>query len=306
MTLVLHVSDPHFGTEVAAVVADLEAFAEALRPDVLVVSGDVTQRARRAQFAAARAFVDRLGIAERVVLPGNHDIPLYNLAARAFVPYRGYRRAFAAEHGRDVVRDDLCLVAVDTTRRWRHVDGTLSGQQVEAVVDRMRVAGERQLRVVVVHQPIAVDRHGERHNLLHGREAALRRWADAGVDLVVGGHVHLPFAVPGHGIDAAGVGAAGDRAGGTAPGPAGSGAPWAVHAGTAVSSRTRSGIPNSVLVWRVASAPEAARSVTIERHDHAPGRGFSRVGHTTLRFGPGAGPGLAGEPLRSTVMAVPA
>ena len=270
MTVVLHVSDTHFGTEVPDVVADLEALAHDLRPDLLVVSGDVTQRARRAQFAAARAFVDRLDVADVVVVPGNHDVPLFNVAARAFWPYRGYRRVFSAEHASRVDRPNLRLVALDTTRRWRHVDGELSGAQVEAVAAQLGAASPSQLRVVVVHQPLAVDREGERHNLLHGREAALARWAEAGVDLVVGGHVHLPYVLP------AGAGP--------------SGAPWVAHAGTAVSCRTRSGITNSVMVWRVgadAAHEDAARpdrSVRIERHDHASG-GFACVAATTLRFG---------------------
>ena len=78
----LQVSDPHFGTEQVPVVAALRRLALDLRPDVLVLSGDVTQRARRSQFDAARRFVDALGVPARIVIAGNHDIPLFNLPLR--------------------------------------------------------------------------------------------------------------------------------------------------------------------------------------------------------------------------------
>lgn len=96
-TLLLQLSDTHFGTERPAVVAALEALVAARRPDALLLTGDITQRARRAQFDAARAFVRRLGVPAVLAVPGNHDIPLFNLAARLAWPYAGFRRAFGPE-----------------------------------------------------------------------------------------------------------------------------------------------------------------------------------------------------------------
>ena len=84
--MLLHLSDPHFGTERPQVVEALVRFARAQQPQVVVLSGDVTQRARRSQFRAARVFVDRLGAANVLAIPGNHDIPLFQLLARAMWP----------------------------------------------------------------------------------------------------------------------------------------------------------------------------------------------------------------------------
>ena len=97
MSLLLHISDSHFGAEEAAVVNALRDLAHELAPDALVFSGDVTQRARPSQFAAARQFCDSLGIAKVLVLPGNHDIPLYNLFARVVTPWGNYRKAIGRE-----------------------------------------------------------------------------------------------------------------------------------------------------------------------------------------------------------------
>ena len=87
MSVLLQISDPHFGTEQAPVVDALLTLAHAQRPDLVVLSGDITQRARRAQFAAARRFVERLAPSALLAIPGNHDIPLFNPVARLLWPY---------------------------------------------------------------------------------------------------------------------------------------------------------------------------------------------------------------------------
>ena len=97
MTVLLHLSDTHFGTEQEAVVVAALKLTHAEQPDAVILSGDITQRARAAQFDAARIFCDGLQVERLLTLPGNHDIPLYNVAARLFAPYAGYARVFGRE-----------------------------------------------------------------------------------------------------------------------------------------------------------------------------------------------------------------
>jgi 3',5'-cyclic AMP phosphodiesterase CpdA len=264
MTVLLQVSDPHFGTERAPVVAALEALAHEQRPDVLLLSGDITQRATPAQFAAARAFVDRLQIKVVLAIPGNHDVPLFNLAARLLWPYARYARAFGDDLEPAFEADDVLVLAVDTTRRWRHVDGEVSAAQIERVARRCERAGARQHRIVMVHQPVAVTRPDDEKDLLHGHEAAVRRWSAAGVDVVVGGHIHLPYVLPLH-----------ERLNGL-PAPI-----WAVQAGTAVSHRVRPDAGNSVNLLRIGAGTQradGAAALQVERWDHVSGaRRFERV-----------------------------
>ncbi len=266
MTVVLQVSDPHFGTERPEVVAALERFAHALRPDVLLLSGDITQRATEAQFAAARAVVDRLGVPVVLAIPGNHDIPLFNLAARLFSPYAHFSRAFGQRLEPEFENDDLLVLALNTTRWYRHADGEVSAAQVERVARRLEAARPAQTRIVVVHQPVAVTREQDRHNLLHGHAAAVRRWAAAGADIVAGGHIHLPYVLPLR------------ERWPELPRPV-----WAVQAGTAVSRRVRADAGNSVNLFRTgASANEAhvtaTRRCAVERWDHdAAAQRFERV-----------------------------
>jgi hypothetical protein len=118
------------------------------------------------------------------------------------------------------------------------------------VAQRLERAAPGQLRVVVVHQPVAVTRPEDEANLLRGRVAAVHRWASAGVDLVMGGHIHLPYVLPLH------------EQWGTL-----SRKVWAVQAGTAVSSRVRGNIPNSVNLVRHGAL--ASRACVVERWDYA-------------------------------------
>jgi predicted phosphodiesterase len=228
MSVLLQLSDSHFGTEQAPVVQALETLVQQQRPDLLVLSGDITQRATRRQFAAARAFTNRLG-APLLAIPGNHDIPLFDLGQRLFHPYARYCEAFGNVLEPTHASRGLLVQCVNTTRWYRHKDGTVSSAQIERVASRLRTAQPSQLRVVVVHHPIAVLRATEHHNLLHGHAEAQQSWAAAGCDIVLGGHIHLPYVVA--------------LAGLARP-------MWAVQAGTCTSSRVRASAPNSVNVLR--------------------------------------------------------
>lgn len=245
----LQISDTHFGTEQPPVVAALLDLARMLKPEVVVLSGDVTQRARSAQFDAAAAFVKQLAVPRVLAIPGNHDIPLFNVLARALDPYAGFVRAFGSELEPQYSSESLLIACVNTTRPKRHKDGEVSDAQIDRVAALARAARAEQLRIVVVHQPVHVIRTQDIENLLHGHEAAVRAWADAGVDIVMGGHIHLPY-----------VRALSDQI---------AGLPrriWAVQAGTAVSHRVRHEAPNSVNVLRY---EPGQRTCAVEQWNYA-------------------------------------
>ncbi len=235
MSVLLHISDTHFGTERPAVVDALVALAVQQRPDVVVLSGDITQRARPSQFRAAKAFVDRLG-APVLAVPGNHDIALFDLWSRLTRPYARYVRTFGTNLEPVYASPDLLIVCVNTTRYWRHKHGEVSALQIDRVARLLADASPRQLRLVVVHQPVAVPLADERVNLLRGHRAALQAWSAAGADLILGGHIHLPCTLTLR-----------DYARRL----------WVLQAGTAVSSRTRPNSPNSVniLRWQMTQPP---------------------------------------------------
>ena len=251
MTLILQVSDPHFGTERAPVVEALVTLARELRPDLLVLSGDITQRARAVQFAAATRFVRAVQAPHVLAIPGNHDIPLFDLATRLVDPYAGFRAAFGSELAPRYSSPDCLVLGVKTTRRYRHKDGEISRDQRERVAAELRRAGATQLRVVVLHQPVAVPRPSEQRNVAHGSEDAVRAWSEAGADLILAGHIHLPFVLPLHEVMS------------PLARPL-----WAVNAGTAVSWRVRHDAGNSANVLR--TSLEAPRTCTVEHWGFSP------------------------------------
>lgn len=273
MTLLVQISDTHFGTESAPVVEALVRMVRSLAPALVVLSGDITQRARPAQFRAARAFVDRLQAPATLVIPGNHDIALFNLASRLFSPYAHHRRAFGHDLEPCFESDSLLVVSVNTTRRYLHERGVVSARQVDRVAQRLHRATPGQLRVVVTHQPVHVAREEDRDELLRGHEHAVRRWSAAGADLILGGHSHLPFVKPLHE----------HHAGLTRR-------VWVVQAGTAISSRVRHDAVNSVNVVRHLASTGAPRRGAVERWDYsARDDAFAPVDRVEMEFDAGTG-----------------
>ncbi len=257
MTLLLHISDTHFGTEQPPVVAALKSLVRERRPDLLVFSGDITQRAMPEQFAAAREMCDAFAIPRMLTLPGNHDIPLLDLMSRMARPYGNYLEAFGPGLEPVLDTEDFLVIGVNTTRAARHKNGEVSLEQVRRVARELQGARPGQLRIVVTHQPAAVTREKDEHDRLRGAEAALQAWSRVGADLVLGGHIHLPFVL--------------NLAARPEPTPR---PMWVVQAGTAVSSRLRHGTCNSVnlIHWRAHLADEP-RACRVERCDYSADEG---------------------------------
>jgi 3',5'-cyclic AMP phosphodiesterase CpdA len=270
MSILLQISDTHFGTEVPEVVAALHSLVRERHPDLLVFSGDVTQRARPGQFAAARKMCEQFDIPRMLALPGNHDIPLFDVFGRMLRPYGNYLEAFGPRLEPVLDTDDFLVIGVNTTRPGRHKDGEVSMEQVRRVSRELNGARAGQLRVVVTHQPAAVIRAEDEPDRLHGAEAALQTWSRAGADLVLGGHIHLPYVL--------------DLAARAEPTPR---PMWVVQAGTAVSSRIRHGTCNSVnlIHWRAPRAGEP-RGWRVERCDYSQTEGwFVTAEDTELKLG---------------------
>jgi 3',5'-cyclic AMP phosphodiesterase CpdA len=258
MSILLHISDTHFGTEQPAVVAALKVLARERLPDILVFSGDITQRARPSEFESARRLCDEMGIHPMMALPGNHDIPLLDVLSRVMQPYRNYLRAFGPRLQPTLETDDFLVIGVNTTRPSRHKNGEVSPDQVHRVVGQLQAARPRQLRVVVTHQPAAVVRPEDEHDRLRGAARALQEWSRAGADLVLGGHIHLPYVA--------------DLRAMREPTPR---PMWCVQAGTAVSTRIRHGTCNSVnLIHWNGAARGQPRRCRVERCDYSAEKGW--------------------------------
>lgn len=241
MRTLVHLSDLHFGRVDAALVPALVETVNRIAPDLVAVSGDLTQRARSAQFIAARAFLDALA-APRIVVPGNHDVPLHNVLARFARPLDKYRRYISADLEPAYVDAEIAVLGVNSARALAFKNGRINAAQLERVRERLAPLPRDVTRIVVTHHPLDLpEQYGER-DLVGRARLAMRTFAACGVDLLLAGHMHL---------GSSGSTAARYRSEGVAA--------LAVQAGTATSTRGR-GEPNSFNVVRI----ERPR-ITIER-----------------------------------------
>ena len=190
MRTIAHVSDLHFGREDPRVVEAVLEDLAAARPDLVVVSGDLTQRARRRQFQAARAFLDRFP-APVLVVPGNHDIPLFDLARRFFRPLGRYRSLVTADLAPLFHDDEVAVLGVNTARSNVWKSGRLSHDQIDGIRARLSPLPPRVFKVLVTHHPF-VPPPGTRAHRVVGRGLQALQVAEAcGVDLLLAGHLHV-------------------------------------------------------------------------------------------------------------------
>ena len=196
MIRIAHLSDLHFGSEQPLLVAALERQLHALQPNLVAISGDLTQRARRHELAAAARFVDRLPNPVLVV-PGNHDIPGVT-PRRFFDPWRGWHGHFPDGLEPTIEQDGFIAVGANSVRSWGpYLDwsrGRLRGAQIRRLAARIERAPPHLLRNLVAHHPLLLTRAGAGRGLVAGAQPALQRFAQAGLDLALGGHVHLGYA----------------------------------------------------------------------------------------------------------------
>lgn len=194
-THLFHISDVHFGVEDRAAL-DAVAHAVAIeRPDVLVCTGDLTQRAKHSEYAAAQRWFAALGVPV-VLEPGNHDMPYYNPWERFTDPFRRYNRLNAAVSSA-FVSPDVVLVPLRTTvraqRRFPWSDGVVTRAALDATLAELAaLQGDPRTIIVIAHHPL-LGPDGAQGNPTIGGDNAFARIAAAGAHAILSGHVHVPF-----------------------------------------------------------------------------------------------------------------
>ena len=195
MLTLLHISDLHFGPPfVERVGAALLRIAPLVAPDVIVVSGDLTQRAKREQFQAARAFLEQLPDVPRVVVPGNHDVPLYRVWERLINPLGLYRDYVSAELNQVLRVDGATIVALDSTSPHRAItNGRIRSSQLAFCRDAFAQAPPGAARIVVAHHHFAPAPDYESDQTMPQAKRAMDIFLKLGVDMVLGGHLHRAY-----------------------------------------------------------------------------------------------------------------
>lgn len=234
MTVIVQLSDTHFGTELPEVASAAREAIHDIRPDLIVLSGDITQRARPSQFRAARRFMASLPDAPQLFIPGNHDLPLYNVPMRLLAPYHQYQRYFGARN-QIWCNGEVGVVGIDATSPLRHTEGKLHFRKVTRLVEETRrKLPPDALLVACIHQPLQTAWPEDCHNLLIQTDDTARLLSRLQVDVMLSGHVHVPLLTTTR-----------------------QNFPWLPRhfvmggAGTSLSHRVRRGVPNSFNELRI-------------------------------------------------------
>jgi 3',5'-cyclic AMP phosphodiesterase CpdA len=250
MRTIVHLSDLHFGRVHDGIIEALSRAVRAMQPDLIAISGDLTQRARRREFAEARDFLRTLP-APRIIVPGNHDVPLYNVYARFARALYRYRRYISEEVEPFYIDEEIAVQGINTARSLTFKGGRVNERQI-ALLQRRLAPLNNVTKIVVTHHPFDLPERYPDRALVGRAPMALAQLANSGIDLFLAGHLHigvaekmtLRFKIAGHSA-------------------------LLVQAGTATSSRTR-GEANSFNLIRVHRP-----SIVVQRFDALePGKGF--------------------------------
>ena len=193
MRRILHISDVHFGPpHLPRVAAGVLRLVERRRPDLVAISGDLTQRAKPHQFREARSWVERIE-APTVTVPGNHDVPLYRFWERFLDPYGAYRRNFAADLEPIHQDDELLAVGVNTAYGWTFTGGRIRLSRLLEVRDLLAAAPPELFKVVIAHHHLIPPPNFGTQRVLVNAYEAMELFGRVGVDLVLSGHHHQTY-----------------------------------------------------------------------------------------------------------------
>ena len=189
MRTIAHISDLHFGHHDTAIAEGLLADLVTQSPDLVAISGDLTQRAHHHEFTAARDFLDRLETTI-IAVPGNHDVSLYNLARRIFQPLARFRHYISPLPNPFFADAELAVLGINTARAATFSNGRISHQQMDQIRERFAQLSGDHFRVLVTHHPLMPPLLAPARQIVGRAEHALDAIAEAGVDLLLTGHYH--------------------------------------------------------------------------------------------------------------------
>ena len=189
MRTIIHLSDLHFGRIDPAIPDPLVKFIRELKPELVVISGDLTQRARTVEFLAAKEFLAAIPFPQ-VVVPGNHDVPLYNILSRFARKLDHYSRHISPDLQPFYADAEIVVAGVNTARAWTWKDGRINQAQLEKLRGLLHAAPPRATRIVVTHHPFDLPA-GAAGRVLGRSRLAMKTLAECKVDLLLAGHFHI-------------------------------------------------------------------------------------------------------------------
>ena len=190
MRTIVHLSDLHFGRENPAVLQPLLDFVLRSKPELVAISGDLTQRARREEFAAARDFLKAIPFPQ-IVVPGNHDVPLYNVLSRFLRRLDRFRCFISDDLAPFFVDDEIAVAGVNTARALTFKDGRINRSQTAALRIRFQTLPPDTVKIVVTHHPFDLPAGVDDGRVVGRAREAMKALAESRIDLFLAGHYHI-------------------------------------------------------------------------------------------------------------------
>jgi 3',5'-cyclic AMP phosphodiesterase CpdA len=190
MRTIVHLSDLHFGRVDPSVVAPLIKTIKKIAPNLVAVSGDLTQRARSHQFEEAREFLDRLP-KPQIIVPGNHDVPLHNVFARFFEPLTKYRRYITDDLWPFHADEEIAVLGLNTARSLTIKGGRVNETQVARMRESFCDLDARLVKILVTHHPFDLPEGHDESQLVGRARMAMEALASCGADVFLAGHLHV-------------------------------------------------------------------------------------------------------------------
>ena len=194
MRVLVHLSDIHFGRINTSLIAPLVETVKEIKPDLVAVSGDLTQRARSRQFREARAFLDRLP-KPQIVVPGNHDVPLHNVFARFVQPLAKYRRIITDDLWPFYHDEEIAVLGVNTARSLTIKGGRVNNEQIDFMRERFCALDPGVIKIIVTHHPFDVPEGHDERDLIGRARLAMEALASCGADVFLAGHLHVSHTI---------------------------------------------------------------------------------------------------------------
>lgn len=186
---IIQISDLHFGKEDSKLIPILLESITALNPDLVLVSGDLTQRAFATQFLAAKNFLDEINF-PKLIIPGNHDIPLFNLFKRLLDPFADYRKYISSELHQKYINDEVAILGVNSVFPFSGKNGRLSKEELERIKSFFKI-NRNLIKILMTHHNFV--ELPDMHPVLLNKDEILEVLAECQINIVLSGHLHVPY-----------------------------------------------------------------------------------------------------------------
>ena len=184
---IIHLSDLHFGTEIPGVTDILIDDIRTQAPDVIVISGDSTQRALVSQYVQMQKFIRQINQQPILIVPGNHDISLHNLIERFFYPLSKFKKYLCSTLNPHLQVDNVVILGVNSVTSYKPMSGYVTDEQLNYVNNFFAKRDKNETRIIVMHHNLI---RSERHKIINDSEKIINTFAQCGINLVLSGHIH--------------------------------------------------------------------------------------------------------------------